>query len=285
MTVVKSARAGEKWRARGAAMNSMMDDGATAGVATGRYAPAFSGRERDRARAFEPVWDGALHSVFADVAPYYWRASNWASLGLYGVWVRRFVSAIECPPAGRVLDVCAGTNALGIRLLERRPDLQLSAIDRSVHMQAEGQRLARGCGVAIAGTIGDAHDLPFPDGHFDTVTLGFASRHLRVAEVFAQVHRVLRPGGRFYHIDMLRPANRLVEGVYCLFLKASVTATGAIFGSSPEARSCTDYFVEGIHMFYSAAEISEILREVGFNDIRENIAPAGVLGFHGARKE
>ena len=262
-------------------MNEPLAARATARV----YATAFSGRERDRKRAFESVWDGALHSVFADVAPHYWRASNWASLGLYGVWVRRFVSTIECPPAGRALDVCAGTNALGIRLLERRPDIQLSALDRSVHMQAEGQRLANECGVTIWGSIGDAHALPFPDDHFDTVTLGFASRHLRVAEAFAEVHRVLRPGGRFYHIDMLRPENTLVEGLYCLFLKASVTATGAAFGIGREARGCTNYFVEGIQMFYSAAEISEILAEVGFADIHANVAPGGVLGFHRAEKE
>jgi SAM-dependent methyltransferase len=59
-----------------------------------------------------------------------------------------------------------------------------------------------------------SHVLPFPDNHFDVVTLQYASRHLRVDRVFGEILRVLKPGGRFHHCDMLRPGNPLMERLY-----------------------------------------------------------------------
>lgn len=247
-------------------------------------AAAFLGREQARRREFEAVWNDGLDAVFADVAPYYDRASDVASLGLCSRWRERFIAAVELAPGERVLDVCAGTNAVGIALLRRRPDLRVYALDRSAAMQEVGRAAARALGLAIESVIGDAHDLPFPDDRFDVVTLQFASRHLRIAEVFAEVRRVLKPGGRFYHCDMLRPENPVVEELYCAFLKACVSVTAAIFGSAPEARRCRDYFVRGIRTFYSWDELSELLSQIGFGGISGAAAPGGVLGFHVARK-
>ena len=72
-------------------------------------------------------------------------------------------------------------------------------------MQRVGGRLAEGQGPRIHSVIGDVHELPFPDNHFDVVTLQWATRHLRALKVFSEIRRVLRPGGRFHHCDMLRP--------------------------------------------------------------------------------
>jgi demethylmenaquinone methyltransferase/2-methoxy-6-polyprenyl-1,4-benzoquinol methylase len=244
----------------------------------------FSSREELRERAFEGIWNNELHAVFSDVAPYYDTASKIASLGLYGRWLDDFASMIELHPGQEVLDLCAGTNAIGLGLLKREPGIRVSAMDRSREMQAVGQAIARSRGFAIESTIGDAHKLPFPDDSFDIVTLGWASRHLRVMEVFREVRRVLKPGGTFYHCDMLRPQSRLVELLYCTYLKACVSGTALLFRSGSEAWSCRDYFVQAIQRFYSAAELSELLAHVGFSEVGCRQATGGVVAFHKARK-
>ena len=244
----------------------------------------FSRRESLRRREFGKIWDNDLHAVFADVAPYYDLASNIASLGLYGRWQHRFVSAVGLRPGLEVLDLCAGTNAIGLGLLRREPSLRVTAMDRSAAMQEVGGRIARSRGFEIESEIGDAHALPFPDESFDLVTLGWASRHLRIAEVFSEVRRVLRPRGRFHHCDMLRPENPAVERLYCGYLKACLAGTALIFGSGREAWSCRDYFVHAIRTFYSAEELSELLAQTGFDPVRSTVAPGGVLAFHEARK-
>lgn len=244
----------------------------------------FHIRERVRKDEFTPIWQDALDAVFADVAPYYDVASDVASLGLCSVWRRRFVASIETKPGDTVLDVCAGTNGVGIALLGRQPDLTVSAIDRSAAMQAVGQQRAQARGFHIDSFIQDVHTLPFPDRSFDIVTLQYASRHLSVVDVFTEVHRVLRPGGSFYHCDMLRPENPVVASLYGAYLKACVSGTALAFGSGKEAWSCRDYFVRAIELFYSAAELTEMLKRIGFGEVTANTAPGGVVGWHRAVK-
>jgi demethylmenaquinone methyltransferase/2-methoxy-6-polyprenyl-1,4-benzoquinol methylase len=246
--------------------------------------PPITAREIVREERFSDVWTKDLQEVFADVAPYYDRANNIAALGMMSWLERQFMATISVRPGEHVLDVCAGTNAVGIALLKREPTLQVQAIDRSAEMQAVGQERAKALGFSICSTISDVHRLPFPDNHFDVATLQFASRHLRVNQVFAEIHRVLKPGGRFYHCDMLRPASRAVEMLYYAYLRPCLAFTAFLFGSGRAARSCKRYFIDALQMFYSAEELSGLLRELGFEDVAGRTVLGGTVAFHRAAK-
>jgi SAM-dependent methyltransferase len=124
--------------------------------------PPMASREAVREARLGDVWSNDLNDVFADVAPYYDRANNIAALGQFGNFLRRFMQLVELKPQQKVLDVCAGTNAIGIALLKREPTLDVHAIDRSAAMQTVGQQRAAALGFNIKSTIGDVHKLPFP---------------------------------------------------------------------------------------------------------------------------
>jgi demethylmenaquinone methyltransferase/2-methoxy-6-polyprenyl-1,4-benzoquinol methylase len=126
--------------------------------------------------------------------------------------------------------------------------------------------------------------LPFPDNHFDIVTLQWASRHLRVRQVFGEIHRVLKPGGSFYHCDMLRPANRAVEILYHGYLRCCLAFTGFLFGSGPAALNCKKYFIEALGMFYSAEELSVVLQDLGYENVQFSTVLAGMVGYHRGTK-
>ena len=246
--------------------------------------PDFMSRERERSYEFSVLWNDGLDTVFTDIAPYYDFASNLASLGLFNSWRRRFISFIEVAPGDSVLDVCAGTNGVGIGLLRRQPDLRVFALDRNVAMQAVGGDIARSAGFHIESIINDAHKLPFHDNCFDVVTLQWASRHLQVVDVFSEIRRVLKPGGRFYHCDMLRPESKPAEVLYSAYLKACVSTTALIYRFGSDAGIFRDYFVRAIQMFYSAAELTDLLRNIGFSEVSDRRAPAGIIACHKAVK-
>lgn len=241
-------------------------------------------KETVRETAFESVWANDINDVFADVAPYYDRANFFATLGLIDRLRNRFVSTIDVQPRHKVLDVCAGTNVIGIGLLEKQLDLDIHAVDRSAAMQDVGRARAERLGFNIKSHICDVHRLPFPDNHFDVVTLQWATRHLRVIDVFSEIERVLKPGGYFYHCDMLRPANKLVENVYYLYLTACVSTIATAFRSNEAAKKCRRYFVDAIRLFYSVDELSHLLTELGYADVHGRSVLAGTVGFHKARK-
>ncbi len=241
-------------------------------------------RESVREERFGTVWVNDLDQVFANVAPYYDVANYVASMGLWGWFRRRFMRTIELHPNEKGLDVCAGTNAIAIALLKREPTLKMHAIDRSAEMQAVGQKNAHALGFHIESTIGDVHTLPFPDKYFDIITLQFASRHLRVKEVFSEIHRVLKPGGRFYHCDMLRPTNRIVAPIFYAYLRFTLWLTALVFRSGYSALHCKQYFVHALQMFYSVEELSDVLKTLGYQDVSAKSAMFGTMGFHRAVK-
>ncbi len=246
--------------------------------------PPIAERDEFRLRLFHKVWREELDDIFVDVAPYYDRANHVASLGLWGWFSRRFMAMIDLKPNLRVLDVCAGTNAASIALLKREPTLQVSAIDRSASMQAVGRERAEALGFQIDSTIGDVHSLPYPDNHFDVVTLQWASRHLRVHTVFREIHRVLKPGGHFHHCDMLPPSSPVVRRAYFAYLRLSLPVTGLLYGSGKSAMNARKYFVDVLEAFYTADELTEVLRHQGFCQVASTPLLGGMVGLHRASK-
>ncbi|HJP04976.1 MAG: hypothetical protein CL799_04575 [Chromatiales bacterium] len=245
---------------------------------------SFLEKESIRKEAFQNIWSDELDDVFSDVAEYYDQVNIIASLGLLNRWRHRFVSTIDLSPGQKVLDVCAGTNVIGRALLSREPSLDVQAIDKSAAMQEVGQRLAQEKGFTIKSTISDVHQLPFPDNHFDIITLQWASRHLRIVDVFSEITRVLKPGGYFYHCDMLRPKEKIVAQLYYAYLHISVPMLAFLFRSGPAALACRDYFIEAIRMFYSSDELSELLAEIGYSNISSKDILGGAIGLHKACK-
>ena len=246
--------------------------------------PPIAARELAREEQFNGVWTQQLNDVFADVAPYYDQANYVASLGMWDRFLREFMATVDVYRNERMLDVCAGTNAIGIALLKRERTLEVHAIDRSAAMQEVGQKNARALGFEIRSIIDDVHTLPFPDNHFDIVTLQFASRHLRVRQVFSEILRVLKPGGRFHHSDMLRPSNPVVEQLYYTYLRFCLSFTARVFRSGQPALDCKDYFINALRMFYSAPELSDMLEDLGYCNVSHRTVFAGMLGFHRAVK-
>lgn len=245
-------------------------------------ADKFCGRESTREQAFSNIWSNEINEVFADVAGYYDRVNRVASLGMIDWFRKSFISIIEVKPQQRVLDVCAGTNAVGIALLHKQPNLKVHAVDRSEEMQRVGQARAQARGFHIDSTITDVHTLPFPDNYFDVVTIQFASRHLKLITVIKEIKRVLKPGGHFYHSDMLRPSNRLVEKAYFAYLTACVSVVAWAFKSNRYALGCKKYFVDALRMFYSPEEMTQLLYDQGFVAVSSKSLLGGVVGSHKA---
>ena len=245
---------------------------------------SFQKKEHARQEAFETIWESQINAVFSDVAAAYDRANDYASLGLLKSLRRRFIATIDVEPGQRVLDVCAGTNVVGIELLKKQPELDIYAVDRSDAMQQVGKERATQQGFDIKGRICDVHQLPFPDNHFDVVTLQYATRHLRVIDVFTEINRVLKPGGNFYHFDMLRPANKFIEDAYCLYLKGCLKTISWAIRSGPDAVACCDYFVDAIRLFYSTEELSRLLSDLGFYDVSGRSLLGGTVAMHKACK-
>ncbi|KKU79165.1 MAG: hypothetical protein UY04_C0015G0019 [Parcubacteria group bacterium GW2011_GWA2_47_7] len=244
----------------------------------------FEDRDVVREQQFGAIWRDLIPKVFADVPKYYDKGNAIASLGLMSLWSDRFVKNIKLPEGAIVLDVCTGTHEVARRLLKYNPNATVLAIDRSAEMIEEGQRVIAKTGLTIDATVGDVHTLPYDDASFDAVTLQFSTRHLRVVEVFREIYRVLKPGGVFYHSDMLRPSSIIIEKPYMWYLPLFLNLTATLMRSTEESRQCVTYFSESIKGYLTPAEMTELLRAIGFENIEEYSFMTGVFSRHSAQK-
>lgn len=97
---------------------------------------------------------------------------------------------LSAQPSERILDLGCGDGQLTARMLASGLDVR--GVDASATMVAAAR--ARGVTADEAG----AEQLPYPDASFDAVFSNAALHWVRGQdEMMAEVHRVLKPGGRF----------------------------------------------------------------------------------------
>jgi ubiquinone/menaquinone biosynthesis C-methylase UbiE len=107
----------------------------------------------------------------------------------------------EIAPAA-ILDIGCGTGRLLRKLARRFPKADLVGVDPAEGMILEAHRLTPGATFYV----GQAEDLPLPEGSADLVVSTTSFHHWRdQAQGVRQVGRVLRPGGCFVLADVLPP--------------------------------------------------------------------------------
>ncbi len=134
-------------------------------------------------------------------------AASWLlSFGRAGA-IRKEIVKVANPQAGeRVLDAGCGTGTLAIMMKRYAgADLDVTGIDAAVEMVDVARRKAEKAKQEIKFEPAAIEALPFPDAQFDLATSTFMLHHLPddlKAKGFAEIARVLKPGGRFVAVDL-----------------------------------------------------------------------------------
>lgn len=178
-------------------------------------------------------------------------------LGLGQHFRRETLRHADIKAGEHVLDVGCGTGVL-TRLAAAAVGSSgsVTGIDPSPGMIAMARRNALGARVEFR--LGAIEALPFPDASFDLVLSSFMVHHLppQVKRAgFAEVWRVLKPGGRLLVVDIDRPANPLWWLVCWPLLFMHFTA--------PNLRG----------------EVPAYLRAAGFSPVQVRARKAGLLTF------
>jgi ubiquinone/menaquinone biosynthesis C-methylase UbiE len=106
------------------------------------------------------------------------------------------------PADRRVLDIGCGTGQFAAAVLERFPETQVWGMDLSDGMLRQCRQRCQAAGGRLNLVQGDSQRLPFEDDSFDVITCTHSFHHYPRQEcVVAEMHRVLRPGGRLLIID------------------------------------------------------------------------------------
>jgi demethylmenaquinone methyltransferase/2-methoxy-6-polyprenyl-1,4-benzoquinol methylase len=179
-------------------------------------------------------------------------------------WRRRAISVLGLPPRSTIADLACGTGDLSYELVARghRP----IGFDLSHGMLAAAPR-------PFPRVQADALALPLADGSMDGATCGFALRNLIALEpFFAELARVVRPGGRIALLEVAEPPNPILRFGHGLYFGKVVPVVGGLLSDQAAYR----YLPKSVAYLPEPDQLMAQLRTAGFSDANRHLLSVGI---------
>ncbi len=220
--------------------------------------------------------------MFCDIAHRYDFLNHLLSGNQDVRWRKRAVRLLGVKSGQRVLDLCCGTGDLSFEILRQQPNCEMISGDFALPMlqiaQEKNLKLVSQNSKLVNA---DALNLPFGEAVFDAASVGFGARNFENTESgLREMHRVLRPGGKLLVLEFMRPQSPLVQKGFAAF-NAVLSPIGKAVSGHPTAYS---YLPQSVGGFYNRVEFADLLRKIGFRDVRKFEHGGGIATSFLARK-
>ena len=227
-----------------------------------------------RGRLSEPQ----VRAMFDRIARVYDLMNSLMTAGMHHRWRERAVEMAAVGPGDRALDVATGTGDLAIALAKRvQPGGEVVGSDFSDQML----ELARRKSTAVKFEWGNALELPYEDGSFDAVTVGFGARNFSdLPAGLREMARVTRPGGRVVVLEITSPQRPPLSWFFRIWFDQMVPMLGRIAGD-PDAYS---YLPNSVRRFPGPEALAGELAAAGLEDVRWLLTAGGIIAIHSGRK-
>jgi demethylmenaquinone methyltransferase / 2-methoxy-6-polyprenyl-1,4-benzoquinol methylase len=227
-----------------------------------------------RGRLSEPQ----VRAMFDRIARVYDLMNSVMTAGMHHRWRERAVDLSQVGPGDRALDVATGTGDLAIALKRRVGQAgEVIGSDFSDRML----ELARRKSDAVKFEWGNALELPYEDGSFNAVTVGFGARNFSdLAAGLAEMARVTRSGGRVVVLEITTPERPPLSWFFRIWFDRMVPMLGRIAGD-PDAYS---YLPSSVRRFPGPEALAGDLAAAGLEDVRWVLTAGGIIAIHSGRK-
>jgi len=221
-----------------------------------------------------------VHELFATIARRYDVLNDIMSAGLHRRWKRRLVELAG--DSRNVLDLCCGTGDIALCFLRAHPRAEIVGADFTAEMLRVAQaRSTPPLHHTVAWLQADALHLPFPDNSFDVVSVGYGLRNLADINVgLHEIHRVLRPGGKFLSLDFGKPESPALRRAYFAYLRIVLPILGRVYCGDPDTHG---YILVSLQDYPAQRGIKTLMESGGFTNcgFEEYIGGTMALNFGG----
>ena len=219
-----------------------------------------------------------MAGVFESVAARYDLMNDLMSAGLHRLWKRFTVEQSGLRPGQRVLDVAGGTADLAIQFARRvGASGEVVLTDINPAMLALGRDRMLDAGIMAPAVQCDAEHLPFADAHFDCVSVAFGLRNMtRKDRALAEMHRVLKPGGRLLVLEFSRVWQPL-QPLYDAYSLKVLPLIGKLVANDSDSYR---YLAESIRVHPGQEQLKSLLEQAGLERVEYFNLSAGVVALH-----
>ena len=221
---------------------------------------------------------GKVRSVFSSVASSYDVMNDLMSFGLHRLWKAFTVQIAGVRAGDRVLDVAGGTADLSLAFAKKvGPSGQVWLTDINHAMLSRGRDRVVDKGFLLPVAQCDAEKLPFPDNHFDVVTVAFGLRNMTHKDAaIAEMRRVLKPGGRLLVLEFSKVWKPLAPA-YDFYSFKLLPMMGEKVAKDADSYR---YLAESIRMHPDQESLKELMEGAGLARVEYFNMSAGVVALH-----
>ena len=219
-----------------------------------------------------------VRGVFDSVASKYDVMNDLMSMGLHRVWKAYTVLVADIREGYQVLDIAGGTGDLALAFSKK-----VGKSGRVVHTDINEAMLRTGrdrlldAGVALPTLVCDAEKLPFPNDHFDIVSVAFGLRNMTHKDVaLAEMNRVLKPGGKLLVLEFSKVAPPL-EKAYDWYSFKVLPRLGKLVANDD---SSYRYLAESIRMHPDQDALKALMHQSGFGHVDYHNLTGGMVALH-----
>ncbi len=221
--------------------------------------------------------------MFDNISVRYDLLNHLLSLNIDKLWRSKAVRLLRPYQPKAILDVATGTADFAIELRKLQPE-SIIGVDISAGMLEVGKQKIkkRTLDNLIRLELGDAENMPFPDDTFDAITVAFGVRNFEnLKNGLKEIRRVLKPNYAVAVLEFSKPASFPWKQVYNFYFRFILPSIGKLV--SKDSRAYT-YLPESVNAFPEGQEFMDILKEVGYQNIRQYRLTFGIATIYLAEK-
>ena len=182
-------------------------------------------------------------------------------------WKKNILNIAKKLKPINALDIATGTADIAINL-GSISNCEVIGVDISEQMLNVGREKITKMKLTKSVRLesGDAENLNFKDNYFDLVTIGFGVRNFQDLEKgLSESLRVLKAKGTLIVLETSVPENRIMKLFYSIFTRTYIPIMAMIFSKE---KSAYNYLLNSAELFPSGTKFKDILKSVGFSQVK-----------------
>jgi demethylmenaquinone methyltransferase / 2-methoxy-6-polyprenyl-1,4-benzoquinol methylase len=206
------------------------------------------------------------------------------SFGIDIKWRKKVLKLVSDKNPKTVLDIATGTGDLAILMTNTSAE-KIIGLDISAGMLEVGKNKIKAQNLSdkIEMILADSENMPFEDNTFDAITVAFGVRNFENLEKgLAEILRVLKPDGIFIILETSVPDKTPYKQGYTFYSKNILPLIGKLFSKD---NSAYQYLSESASVFPYGEALNNILRKIGFIEVKSMPQTFGVATIYSASKK